>query len=175
MTYWVRQSVVNSSAFSTSLTVVSENNFQFMLTDLNSITNYTSVFDQYCIYSVSATFTFAGLNPNSGAYTQSVPFFSAIDYDNVTNTGLAGLDQFSTFNESQITPSSSVVRYVKPCVALAAYTGTFNGFTTTRLWLDCNSTSVAHYGLRTICGPTSVVINITAAFSYVLGFRNAHG
>jgi hypothetical protein len=170
--HWVRQSVVNPNLIATTTTIVNEMNFAFTIATLTNISSYTSIFDQYCIYSVTATITYG--TSNTGIL-QPVTLYTAIDYDNVTNTGVTGIQQFDSFNETIITPTSSLVRTIKPCVALAAYTGAFTGYTTSRLWIDCNSTTVQHFGLRTILAISSNTLALNVDFSYVIGFRNTHG
>jgi len=168
--HWVRQSVLQPSAYSTSATLVNEVNFGFILNAIQNVSAYTTVFDQYCIYSATVTFTY-------GQSAQQLPIqmFTAIDYDNVANTGLSGISAFSSCNESIIVPGSSLVRFVKPCVALSAYTGAFTGFTTGRTWIDCNSTTVVHYGIRSVAAPTTSIVTYSVDYSLVIGFRNAHG
>jgi len=169
--HWVRQSVLQPSTYSTSTTIVSENNFAFALNSLANVSSFTTIFDQYCIYAVTMTVSYGNTN-SSG---QPITMYSAIDYDNTTNVGLSGISAFGTVNQCSITPVTSLVRMVKPCVATAAYTGSFGGFSTTRLWLDCNSTTVQHYGIRTIAAITPVVLTFSIEFSLIVGFRNSHG
>lgn len=169
--YWTRQTIVQPVAFSTSTSVVAENNFAFTLSALDNASTYTAVFDQYCIYSVTATFAIASTTTS----VLPVTLYSAIDYDNVANIGLPALSAFSTFNEAVLVPQISSVRMIKPCVALAAYNGAFTGYTTTRSWLDANSPTIQHYGLRTICAINNTSTPISAEFSLIVGFRNSHG
>jgi len=169
--HWVRQSVVQPSTYSTSTTIVSENNFAFALNSITNVSSFTTVFDQYCIYAVTMTISYG----NSNSSGQPITIYSAIDYDNTSNIGLSGISAFGDCNQCSVTPVTSLVRMVKPAVALAAYTGSFGGFSTSRLWLDCNSTTIQHYGIRTIAAITPVVLTFSIEFSLIIGFRNSHG
>jgi len=172
MIYWVRESVAAPISLASTTTVVSENNFSFTLNSLSNVSSLTTVFDQYCIYSVTVTFTYGSINTG---FLAPLDLYTAIDYDNTTNIGLSGIQNFASYNESIIVPGTSLVRTVKPCVALAAYTGAFTGYTTGRVWIDCNSTTVNHYGLRTIIGIAGSALALSVSTSYIVGFRNTHG
>jgi len=164
--YWVKENVLTT--FNTSTSTYVENNWAFTLTGLNDYSNLTSVFDQYCIYSVAASFSVDGLSPVG----VSISLLTALDFDNVAAVGPVGIAGFSNCSETLIGPSSSLVRYVKPCIALAAYTGTFTGYATQRCWLNCSSPSILHYGLRSVGLQTNASFTVRVVFEYVVGFRN---
>jgi len=164
--YWIKEIVTNT--FATSTTTWVENNVAFTLSGLNDYTSLVAVFDQYCIYSIAASFHVDG-NSSTGV---SASLLTALDFDNVSNLGPTGIVGFSNCSETLIGPSTSLVRYLKPCIALAAYTGTFTGYATQRSWLNCTSATVNHYGLRCIALQCAATFNIRVSYEYTVGFRN---
>jgi len=171
--YWTRQTVTGVNLITTSVSVLTENNYSFVLSSLDDYAALIGIFDQFCIYGVTITMTYG--SANTGTSVQSITVCTAIDYDNVANLGsLVLLTDFGTFNQTVLTPGVSLVRMVKPCVATAAYTGSFGGFTTARMWLDSASPSVNHYGFRTMIPATGAVATVNATFEYIVGFRNSH-
>jgi len=171
--YWTRQTVTGFDLITTSVSVITENNYAFVLSSLDDYAALCGIFDQYCIYGVTITLTYGA--GNSGTSVQTIPVCTAIDYDNVANLGsMALLTDFGTFNETILTPGVSLVRMVRPCVATAAYVSSFVGFTTERVWIDSASPGVSHYGFRTIIPATGAVAKVNAVFEYIVGFRNAH-
>jgi len=172
--YWVRSSIAQPNAYVTSTSTPTEVGLTFTLSSIDNGSTYAAVFDQYCIYGVTVDFSYGSANTGTGP--QNVDFHSCIDYDNVAAIGLNAMTAFESYNHSVITPQGgAIVRFLFPCVATAAYNGAFTGFTTTRAWIDANSPSVIHYGLRTLFSATGVAVTLSATFSYILGFRNAHG
>jgi hypothetical protein len=165
---WIRESVVYTS-YSTSSSTFSETNFQFNLSALPNVSSIVSMFDQYCIYAVTVTIV------NSQSSPSEITALSAIDYDSTANIGPSGIVNFGSYNMSLLTQSTSLVRMVKPCIAVAAYSGTFTSYTTSRSWLDSNSTGVIHYGVRLITLQTSSgSVPFTVSHDYVVGLRNTH-
>jgi hypothetical protein len=164
--YWMKELVIATVSTSTSTYV--EANVAFSLNQLNDYSNLTSVFDQYCIYSVAVSFSVDGNSPTG----VSVSLLTALDYDNIANIGPVGIANYTNCSETLIGPSSSLVRYVKPCIALAAYTGSFGGFATQRCWLNCNSPSIQHYGMRAVYLQTNASFLVRTVYEFVLGFRN---
>jgi len=164
--YWIKEIVTGTTSMSTSTYV--ETNYAFSLNNLADYSNLTSVFDQFCIYSVATSFSVDGNSPTG----VSVSLLSAIDYDNVAPIGPTGILGFSNSTETLIGPSSSLVRYVRPCIALAAYQGSFSGYATQRSWVNCSTPSVAHFGLRTVALQVSATFNLRYASEYIVGFRN---
>jgi hypothetical protein len=166
--YWIKEIV--TSTFSTSASTFVENNFSFALNQLNDASLMAGVFDQYCIYSVAIGFSVDGNSPVGVSTT----ILTALDYDNVSNIGPSGIESYSNCSSTLLGPSSSLVRYVKPCVALAAYTGTFTGFATQRSWINASSSSVVHYGIRSVALQTAAVFNVRVSQEFVMGFRNKY-
>jgi hypothetical protein len=164
--YWFKEIITSNLA--TSSTTYTESNTYWTLGGLTDSSTITALFDQYCIYSVVTSVSVDGNSPVG----VSCSLLTAIDYDNVSNIGPSGIIQYNSCTETLIGPSTSLVRYVKPCVALAAYTGSFTGFTTSRTWLNSSSSSVQHYGLRLIALQCASVFNLRVVTEVVVGLRN---
>jgi len=164
--YWIKELV--TSTFTTSTSTYSENNYAFALNQLTDYTSLAGVFDQYCIYSVAASFSVDGNSPTGVSTT----LLTALDYDNISNIGPSGIIGYSNCSETLIGPSTSLVRFVKPCLALGSYTGTFTGYAVQRSWVNCSSSSVYHYGIRSISLQTNAAFNVRVVQEFVVGFRN---
>jgi len=165
--YWLKELV--TSTLNTSTTTYIENNVSFTLSGLNNYSGLVSVFDQYCIYSVAISISVDGSAPVG----VSASVLTALDYDNTSAIGPTGIASFNNCSETLIGPSTSLVRYVKPCIALAAYTGTFTGYATQRCWLNSNSPSINHYGFRLVVLPTNATFSLRIVYEYTCGFRNS--
>jgi len=173
MPYWIKQSIFQRAGYSSSVSVVTENNFGFTINSLTQFSSLAALFDQYCIYSITLTLEWSDTNSATFAAPNArVVVFTALDYDNAANIGVSGIQGLSTFNESLVTPNNCLIRMVKPCAALAAYTGSFGGFTTARIWCNSSSGGILHYGIRMILDVTPIIVNLDATISIVAGWRN---
>jgi len=169
--HWIQDNYFGS--FSVASSGITESNFSFQLNQVNDYTSYQQVFDQYCIYSVCARITPNVISASTGGMGVLA---TAIDYDSVANlASFSSIQDFGTCNVVQVTPGISVERYLKPCVAPAVYNygGGFNGYGTSRLWLDSASSGIAHYGLRIIFSGATVAYSGSVQITLVLGFRNS--
>lgn len=120
----------------------------FSLADLPNYTEFTSLFDQYRIVQVVATF-------NQRNITILAPnvVYTAIDYDD--NTALTGtaIQQYDT---CLVINSARFRRVLRPRLAVAAYGGTaFTSYANMNAgqWIDANSPSVQYYGLKITLPP----------------------
>jgi len=142
-------------------TGVTANGFSFALSNLPNYTEFTSLFDQYRILQASVSFLPYANSSSSGAVSGSFPgiIASAIDYDDASLPGATDLQQYESYKRNPA--FEEFVRTIKPRVAIAAYNGsTFTGYVNRYApWIDANSPSVPHYGLKT------VIINSTYATS----------
>jgi hypothetical protein len=168
--YWVKLSYGYQTTVGSSLPT--ESNFYFTLNSFQGYNNFTSAFDQYCMYSVTASVLPQLVTSTTG----NVVCYSAIDYDN-NNTIGTGIQSYSSFNSTVLNNSDSLIRFVKPCISTvlsgSSGVGVF-GSGIGRAWVDCAATSIPHYGLRfyflsTIGGTAT----INFEFSAVIGFRNS--
>jgi hypothetical protein len=168
---WVklqRSTTINSAA-----AAISETNLAFVATDFANTTpgaGYLALFDQYSIYSVTATFT----NPESpGNVTSILPTITtAIDLDGIANLGsLAALQSYATATTVTLMPGASVVRYIRPCTLTTLTSGPSTAVG--RMWVD-NLTAPQFNGLRTILQATPTAgLSIQVVLTYVFAFRNS--
>lgn len=167
---WVKFSNDAQQSITTSL---SESNYTFQLSDNSSISGLTSYFDQYCIYAVSCTYT-----PAPTAISSSVTLgrlTTAVDYDNIASLGSeTALQAFSSANTTTLAFAEGVQRFIKPCVGPAVYNfnSTLTGYAVGRMWLDCASTSIPHYGIRSIVSGANISYTLILTIAYIVGFRN---
>jgi hypothetical protein len=155
--------------------VPTENNISFQFQDLTDLNGLAPFFDQYCIYSVTVNITPDFEGAGSTLYTFGA-VATAIDYDNTNALGsFPALEAFASCVVCELTPSQSLQRYVKPCVAPALYTSgaAFSGYGVERLWIDSSTPNVPHYGFRSIFISNTVSgLSCTFDFNYVIGLRN---
>lgn len=158
-----------------SNSAVTEANFSFNFGDLADLVGLAPFFDQYCIYSVTANVTPDFEGAGSTLYTFGA-CATAIDYDNVTNLGTFDkVEAFASAVVAELTPSQSLQRYIKPCVAPALFTSSaaFSGYGVQRMWIDSAITTVPHYGFRSIFISNTVSgLSVSFDFNYVVGLRN---
>jgi hypothetical protein len=150
----IEQTIVNTSFHSTSTTLESFASRNFSFSDIDQYAQLAAVFDQYRINSVECYLMPNGPNlniSNDGKITSVIDFDdgsalssfgSSLDYTNALTTGC----------------QTCHYRRFVPHIAVASYTGTFNGFSNLgHQWIDAASSSVAHFGLKTAATLTSTV------------------
>jgi len=169
--HWYRMNYDGNISTSTSGPV--ESNFAFTISLFNNYSAILGAFDQYCIYSITVTLSVAG-QAGIYAYTNPIQVYTAIDYDNVSNIGVGGIQGFSSQNVATISIGSSLVRTVKPCIATVINNtaSAFNGNGIARAWVDSAYTNIPHYGLRMIIKPTNNASSLEYSVSALCGFRN---
>jgi hypothetical protein len=144
---------------------------QFALTDMFTLPLFAALYDQYCIYSVTARFMFEF--SNTGATPGE--FLSAIDFDSATTpTGPGALENYSTFEVMSITQGCCQTRFVQPCVTPLVFQGAtiITSYSVARQWIDSADTAIPHFGLKYgIRGNQQAVIG-KCYLSYVVGYRN---
>lgn len=112
---------------------------------------YTSIFDQYRINLIETILRPRGNVSTVNASASASGFlYSVIDYDDasaVTPSQALNYDNVVTTSMEQ-----SHRRCFVPHIALGAYSGTFSSYANvTEQWIDCNSPTVAHYGVKYVC------------------------
>lgn len=152
-------------------TVPYESNFAFHLSDLTNSTNLTALFDQYFLHSVLAIFTFERLLSSASAPV----IYTAIDYDSVAPiTTVAAIQEYQSVLESVCLSALSVQRLIRPAIAMdiLAAGGSTAAAGVGRTWVDCDYSTVEHYGLRSITQdlPTDAVVSLELIYTF--GFRN---
>ncbi len=139
--------------------------YAFALSDLPGYTDFTSLFDQYRIAQITARFIPGVSLFGASTTTTDVPdLHTAIDYDDASAP--ASVDTLRQMSTHQVTPNQQYVeRVFTPRFAVAAYSGAFTSYAQSRpgQWIDSNSPSVEHYGIKQ--GLTAVSV---ASGSYLL-------
>jgi hypothetical protein len=172
--FWIQQTCVINSGISVSSSIDTEGGFGFTLSQLGDYTALTSIFDQYCIYSVLVAIQVnaAGLTNTAARYGRLT---TALDFDNVLSLGSESANmQFSTARTTNLVANMAVQRYILPCVAPALYGGsTFSSYGIARSWCDSASTNTQHYGLRVyFSGNNASNVTYDVIGTFTLGFRS---
>jgi hypothetical protein len=145
----------------------------FTLAQLPGYTNWTSIFDQYCI--PLAVLQIRG-GENVGTNTGGPPprMYSALDHDDANLISVATIREYASCKEQRI--FESVTRVVYPRIATAAYSGAFTSFANERHWIDAASPSVQHYGAKvSIEADTRATVGeYLIRYTVYYAFRNHH-
>lgn len=138
---------------------------KFALADIVNSTEMTLLFDSYQIQKIVVKILPFYTQSTSGAavgatLAQTVCLFhSIIDYDDAdiptaTDVGISEIRQFSSYRVKNITTGKGYwQRSLVPRTAVPVYGGgAFANYVTgpKNMWLDCNSPSTEHYGLKVI-------------------------
>jgi len=124
--------------------------YNFQLANLDNLTAFQSLFDQYRIDAIRFS-----LIPDNNAIpienpanTTLVQVYNVIDYDDSTAlVSAAAAKQYD--NCAIVEPAESLCRTFQPRLAVATYSGVFTSFGNLRpQWLDMASTTVQHYGVK---------------------------
>jgi len=136
---------------------------------------YETIFDQYCIPCVRATIRSTETTTNLAGGLNMPRIYTVIDHDDANTITVAQAKEYSTCQEQRTT--ESVTRLVYPRVAQATYAGAFTGFGNGRMWIDCASDTVQHYGLKIAAeadtrtgGPCELLVEYVIYYA----FRNRH-
>jgi len=168
--YWVRQTVLKSQITSTA-TVSVESDMNFVLNDLDAVSSYTGLFDQYCIHTVVVRLI-PGANVSTAGSVNVSRLYSVIDYDDSSAIGLAGFRQYD--NLLVTTSTVEQMRVLHPRIAISAYTAGFGGFANQRSWIDCSSPGVNHFGLKIlldVASSTTSTTSVVPECEYLVAFR----
>lgn len=154
-------------------------NFTFKLDAVPNYTEFTALYDQYCIKGVSLTlmprYNIAAPTPDGGvSATGQVPqTWSILDYDGSFPTTEAAMLQYQNLKMQKGT--SWHKRYVVPAVSAEI----FNGVTTAyapkkRLFLDTANPDVKHYGATVMVPQVNVDTDCAwdVKIVYYLAFKN---
>jgi len=167
--YTIIQQVDSSTPFITSSTTVPVfASSAFSLSQLDQVTSFTNLFDQYRIDEIECWLT----PESSSSLTVSGEMLSVIDYDDnaVLPSFNAGLDY-----QNVVVSTSNIGHYRRftPHIAAAAYSGTFTSYlNVTSPWIDCSSTGVFHYGLKAATQVAGAVVNTFLRIRFRVSFRN---
>jgi hypothetical protein len=149
--------------------------YYFYLAQLDGAAALVAVFDQYRFLQVSVSFIpRCSVTGTTGSVfpTPIGQLLTGIDYDDAATTAAALLRQKET---AQITTcTDQQTRTLTPHAALAAYSGAFSSYANmSKMWIDANSQSVQHYGVKFAilnCNFASTIIYDVYA-RYVVQFR----
>jgi hypothetical protein len=157
---------------STSASVVVENNFNWSLQNHPQYTNWTALFDQYCIPQASITVR-SYLPPGSTANASVI--YTALDFDNSANLGsVAAIEDFATCGVMMFGESAVVTRSVRPTSKVL---GGISGGSSAqsdlvRSWHDCANSTIAHYGIRVMTGLSNAAYPFVTTVTLWFAFRN---
>jgi hypothetical protein len=164
------QSLDFGNVVTTSNTVPTFYSRAFTFNDVQQVTSFTSLFDQYKIDLLEIWFQ-PEVNLTSGAVSN--PFwYSVVDYDDATTpTGLNQLQQYTNVIETTFR-DGHYMRF-QPHVAVAAYSGAFTSFLNQKsTWIDSASPSVQHYGIKAGMNVTPSTINLHLCVRIHFSCRN---
>jgi len=148
--------------------------YYFYLNQLSGVTGLGAVWDQYKFIQVTLNFqpVFSQLSFTSASGGVAGNFITALDYDDATSTTYSMLEQYDTAHHTPAYVAQS--RTLTPRLAVAVYAGAFTSFANQRSWLDINSPSVQHYGVKYACtnnnsAVATTIYNVIAL--YTVAFR----
>jgi hypothetical protein len=142
--------------------------FYFTINSVDQITALAAVFDQYRIDEIELWWiprVIAGLS-NPGQV------LSTIDYDDAA--ALTTVAQASDYDNCLTTSAyTGHYRRFKPHIALGAYSGTFTSYQNAGpSWIDFNSTTVQHYGVKFAVTVQSAASVFDVNIRYHISMRN---
>lgn len=159
--------------------------------DLPGYTEFLTLYDRYKIVGVLVKMTNnntggSGAAPSGVQYPNpSCLVHTVVDYDDAnspagTSGGVQVLQQYQNYKlwNLQDTRQSTFKRFYRPRAAAAIYSGAFTSYANIKApWIDSNSPSVQHYGLKMIfeCinnSTTASEIFIHCELTYYLRFRD---
>jgi hypothetical protein len=156
--------------------------YAFSLNDLDDVSNYTSVFDQYridaVVFRILPMQNAIGLSTNST--TTTCRLYCVVDYD---DAAVLPSEATARAYESSILvpPGEECFRTFQPHQAVGAYGGSaFGNYTNVvNQWNDCNSPSTQHYGVKIFVTPATTGQTQLQSWSiereYYISFRKTHG
>jgi len=141
----------------------------FTLNDLPQVNTFTALYDQYRIdkikidfiptaeivmqpssYIISAGSSLSVDNSIAPANGQCGLYGSVIDYDDASNlANIAAYLEYTNWRQGQVASLRKHTRTFTPHVASALYQSAFTGYgNDKKKWIDCNSPTVQHYGVK---------------------------
>lgn len=161
----------------------SAGSFVATLSQLPNFTDFTNLYDQYCIkgYKIQliprGTNVDNALDPGAPSITGMTTLIgSVIDYTDSTNLpSFSDATQYESFRWTKGTRMHS--RYIKPSVSKQVYQGLTSAYNPSKnVWIATDNPTVPHYGIKVIAdntmlsGNAEVVFDIQ--FTYYVGFKN---
>jgi hypothetical protein len=165
--YSFNQEVLYNNVLTTSTSVPSFASLSFKLSDLDLVSSYTTIFDQYRIALIEAW-----VIPDNPGANVAGEIASVVDHDDTSNlTSLASaLDYQSCLVDK---PQGGHYRCFVPHCASALYSGSFTSYgNVTSPWIDCGSTSVQHYGIKLAATAVGASSYYDVLVRYHVEFKN---
>lgn len=127
----------------------------FTLADLPQASSFTTLFDQYKINKITIKFipmTMVNGFERSDVASVTNPGMmgTVIDFDDAnTLSNINAYEEYQNFRYQSAVSMKTHSRTFRPHIAMAAYQGTFAGFTNVpSKWIDCANATVQHYGVK---------------------------
>lgn len=138
----------------------------FQLSDVPDATDFTNLFDCFCIAKVVINFCVRNITMVTSPYALLTPYLhTIIDKDDSSAPGsLTDMEQFQSYRKRPAT--KPVKRVLVPRLQVALYKTaltTAYGTTNRRIWVDCGDSATPHYGVKYWLDQTT---NANAAFTY---------
>jgi len=167
--FWIKAG--QSSTYTTPASPVpGQFSKSFFLSDIFDSTNFTKVFDQYCIYAVCISFVPSSTTTNT---TNFGMITTVVDFTDITSLTLPSeAKSYSTSETSALVPGKPHMRYIEPCVSSAVYRPTTSAYGPMRAWVDILYPDAPHYGIKALFYDGSTPINIEVSADYLIGFRS---
>jgi hypothetical protein len=158
-TYEVAQSVIRTTAAKSS----SSFTFQFSLSDLPNVAEFTTLFDQYMITGVMLQIKMVNnpdgeyvinTNPLTGNNASFYPtLWYVADHDDRDTVSLAQIKEFDKVRHKVLRPNTEINIMLRPTTLTQIYrsaltTGYACNFK--RQWLDVANTDIPHYGCKCV-------------------------
>lgn len=129
--------------------IASQNAYSFQLNDLDQVTSWSAVFDQYRINKVVLHFRpVFNMTAASSVNTSTSYNYSVVDYDDASPAADTVLREYATCQVHMCT--EQFTRTIYPRVAGGVYNGAFTGYSLVprSTWLDTSSPSIQNYGFK---------------------------
>jgi len=158
---------VTYSAFASDTVVETKGAINFALAQLNDFSSYQNIFDLYRIAMVEVTFRPRASMSTAGTANYPGMLYTVVDLTD--STSLVG----TTLNEYPgviVSEATKLHRHTfVPSIAVAAYAGAFTSYMNeVSPWIDCNSSSVQHYGVKyaLTISPATFAYDVTARIHF---------
>jgi len=144
----------------------------FALANAQDYMSWVNVFDAYRIVHVQVEFIPASVGLTGTSNTNGI-LYTCLDYDDATTLDSTGILQYDTCQA--VSSPQFFERRLIPRTAKALYSGTlFNGYGQDISWIDTNSPSVQHYGVKYSQSITSsAVTTYSVVTTLFVNFRNS--
>lgn len=154
----------------------------FSLSSLPNYTEFVNLYESYKISRIKVKFIFSANSNNvsTAATTVCLPNIYAV-VDNNDSTALTNITDYLQYRYCKIRRLDSPTSlYLKPSFDVAAYSGVFTSYAQKTGWVDTDSPSVLHYGIKFAIDPvtysagTNVIGRVQAIVTYYLQMKRTH-